>query len=86
MGFVQVAVAVMIVALPLAAWHLQRADNASDRLLAVDMVTTLLIGIVVLLAFIEQLDTKIDIGIALAALSFAGTVTVARYISEKKVS
>lgn len=82
---VTIALVIMIAMIPLAGLRIQRADNSADRLLAVDMITTLLIGIVVLLAFIEQTDTTIDMGIALAALSFAGTISVARYISERKV-
>jgi multicomponent Na+:H+ antiporter subunit F len=83
---VTLALVAMIVAIPFAGWRLRFADNVADRLLAVDMITTLLVGIVILLAVIENTNTTIDTGIALAALSFAGTLTVARYISNKQVN
>ena len=60
-------------------------QRPADRLIGVDMVSNLLIGIVVLLAIVTQTDVTIDIGIVLAALSFAGTVGIARYISEGTV-
>ncbi len=57
----------------------------ADRLQAVDAVTTLLIGLVVLLAVILDVPLFLDVGIALAALSFIGTMTIARYLGEGKI-
>ncbi len=57
----------------------------SDRLLAIDLITTLLIGIIVVLALIDDDESILDIGIAIAALSFIGMLAVARYVSEGKV-
>jgi multisubunit Na+/H+ antiporter MnhF subunit len=80
------ALLVMIALLPLAFYRVaKRGQDAAARLVGVDMITNLLVGIVVLLAIIEGTDTTIDIGIAVAALSFAGTVSIARYISEGRV-
>ena len=62
-----------------------RLKKASNRLVAVDLITNLLVGIVVVLAIVENNDTTIDIGIVLAALSFAATVSIARFISEGRV-
>jgi len=45
----------------------------------------LLIGIIVLLGLVQGSSLVIDVGIALAALSFVGTLAVARYISDGKV-
>ncbi|MEL7434127.1 MAG: monovalent cation/H+ antiporter complex subunit F [Chloroflexota bacterium] len=45
----------------------------------------LIVGIVVLLAIVAGTDTTIDIGITLAALSFAATVGIARYVSEGRI-
>jgi multisubunit Na+/H+ antiporter MnhF subunit len=78
---------VMVLLLPLAFYRVaQRKQRPADRLIGVDMVTNLLIGIVIILAIISpQADITIDIGIVIAALSFAGTVGIARYISEGTV-
>lgn len=83
---VNIALLIMVLLLPLAFYRVARPrQQAADRLVGVDMITNLLVGIVVLLAIVEQTDTTIDIGIALAALSFAGTASIARYISEGRV-
>lgn len=76
---------VMMVLLPIAFISVARGESNADRLLGVEMITTLLVGITILLALVEGTDTTIDIGIGLAALSFAGTISFARYISEGRV-
>lgn len=53
-----------------------------DRLQAVDLITTLLIGIIVMLALVEGTQVFVDMAIALAAFAFVGTISIARYISE----
>lgn len=54
-------------------------------MLAIEMVTSLLIGISLLVGLLAQTNITIDIGIILGALGFAGTLSVARYIAEGRV-
>jgi len=83
---VNLALLIMVMLLPFAFYRVAKPhQEAADRLVGVDMITNLLVGIVVLLAIVEGTDTTIDIGIVLAALSFAGTLSIARYISEGRV-
>lgn len=85
------ALIVMVLLMPLAFIRVmignrrRKARRSADRLLAVDLMTTLLVGIIVLLALFEESTTTIDIAIALTALAFAGTLATARYISEGRV-
>jgi multicomponent Na+:H+ antiporter subunit F len=80
------ALLVMILLLPLAFYRVAKPQQkAADRLVGVDMISNLLLGIIVLLAIVSQSESAIDIGIAVAALSFVGTVGIARYISEGRV-
>lgn len=84
--FANIMLLIMIILLPLAFYRVAKSkQNAADRLVGVDLITNLLVGIVVILALVERTNTTIDIGIAIAALSFAGTVSIARYISEGRV-
>lgn len=83
---VNATLVIMILLLPFAFYRVARKGlKASERLVGVDLLTSLLVGIAVLLALAENNDTTLDIAIAVAALSFAGTVSIARYISEGKV-
>lgn len=84
--FVNLALLVMVILLPIAFYRVAKPrQRPADRLIGVDMITNLLVGIVILLAVVVQTDTTIDIGIVVAALSFAGTVSIARFISEGRV-
>lgn len=59
--------------------------TSADRLQAIDLLTTLLIGIIVVLAVIEDTSVFVDAAIALAAFAFIGTLAIARYIDEGRV-
>lgn len=81
----QVALIVMVVLLTLATIRIWIGPHLADRLQALDLTTTLLIGIIVLLALLQNTSVLVDVGTALAAFGFVGTVAIARFISEGKV-
>lgn len=84
--FVNISLVVMVLLLPLAFYRVAKPkQEPTDRLVGVDLITNLLIGIVIILALVEGSDTTIDIGIVVAALSFAGTISIARYFAEGRV-
>lgn len=56
-----------------------------DRLQAVDLATTLLVGIIIVLGIVMDAALLIDVGIGLAAFSFVATLAIARFISEGRV-
>lgn len=68
-----------------AAFILHTERTATERVLGVEMVAALLIGIVILLAVVQKTDTTLDVGIVLGALGFVGTMSIARYISEGRL-
>ena len=81
----QVILFVMVGLLIPASYRVVVGETLPDRLLAVDLITTLLIGIIILLALVEGSEVFIDLAIALAAFAFIGTISIARYISEGRV-
>ncbi len=82
---VQLALFVLVILLVLSSYRVWRGPTPADRLQAVDAATNLLIGIIIALALVEGSPFLIDVGVALAALGFAGTLAVSRYLSEGKV-
>ena len=82
---IQAALIVLIVLIIPCAYRVWLGPSAADRLQAIDAITTLLIGIIIVLAVLRGTVMFIDVGIALAAFGFIGTVALARYISEGKV-
>ncbi|MCC7452300.1 MAG: hypothetical protein IT324_33170 [Anaerolineae bacterium] len=82
---VQAALVVMVLLLAISSYRVWRGPSPADRLQAIDAATTLLIAIIIVLALVQGTAMLIDVGIALAALGFVGTLAVARYLSEGKV-
>jgi multicomponent Na+:H+ antiporter subunit F len=73
---------VLVIALILATYRIWTGPSAMERLQALDLTTTVLVGIVVVLGIVLDNSLIIDIGIALAAFSFVSTLAIARFISE----
>jgi len=65
-------------------YRLWVGPTAADRLQVIDTITTLLIGIIVVLAIMRNDVMYVDIAIALAAFGFIGTLALARFISENR--
>ena len=81
----QAALVVLVLLILPCAYRVAVGPSAADRLQAVDTITTLFIGIIVVLALLRDTSMFVDIAIALAAFAFIGTLALARYISEGKV-
>ncbi len=79
---IQLILLALVILLIPASYRVIVGETLSDRLLAVDLITTLLIGIIVMLALVEEKQGFVDMAIALAAFAFIGTISIARYISE----
>lgn len=80
----QLALLVLIVLIVPCTYRVWIGPSVADRLQAIDAITTLLIGIIIVLALLRGATMFIDVAIALAAFGFIGTVALARYISEGK--
>ncbi len=52
----------------------------ADRMVAVDILTTVLIGAMVVLALVFDEKIFLDVSLALAAVSFVGMIIVGRFI------
>ncbi len=76
---------IMVFLLPFSFLRVWIGRGAADRMLALEATSAVLICIVILLSLIEGTDTTLDVGIILSALGFAGTMSIARYISEGRV-
>ena len=63
-------------------WH---GENSIDRLIGVEMVSTLFLAILVLLAIINDDSIYIDVALGLAALGFIGTIALAKYAADEQV-
>ena len=65
-------------------WRIWFARTAVDRLIAVDVVGTLVLALLVLLAVREQQPMLLDVAIGLAAVGFTGSILLAQLIADDR--
>jgi multicomponent Na+:H+ antiporter subunit F len=75
-----IALGLLIAALLLTVGRLIRGPTLPDRILALDLITTLGLGFVAVLAIRTGFSLYLDIAIALGLLGFLSTVAFARYV------
>lgn len=66
-------------------WRVWRGENIIDRLIGLDVTTTLILIILVLIAIIEQNALFFDVAIGLAAMSAVATIALAKYIADQRM-
>lgn len=75
----------LALAIVLTAIRLLRGPSLPDRVMALDLLTTLGIGVIAIYAIATDQPAFLDVAIATALISFLGTVAFAHYI-ERTVS
>ncbi len=75
----------IIILLGVTAIWIIRARSPSDRILALDTLTLILIALLTLFAHAHRSPFYLDAAIALALLAFIGTLAAARYYGEGKL-
>jgi len=76
---------IYVLLLILALWRVWRGENTIDRLIGVDLVTILTLGILVLLALINRDSIYIDMALGLAALGFVATIALAKHSADEQM-
>lgn len=71
--------------LALVLWRVWRGENVIDRLMGADLLSTLTLAILVLLALIEQDSIYVDVALGLAALGFISTIALAKYVADEQM-
>lgn len=75
--------ALLSVAIILAFFRLWRGPSLPDRVVALDLITTLGIGIIGVYAIATDQPVLLDVAVVLALLAFLGTVAFAFYIERR---
>jgi len=74
-----------IALMAVAFWRVWRGENVIDRLMGLDLLGILTLAVLVLLALIFRRIIYIDVAMGLAALSFVGTIALAKYIADDQM-
>ena len=66
-------------------WKVWRGDNIVDRLMGADLLGTLTLAVLVVLALIERDSIYVDVALGLAALGFIGIIALAKYVADEQI-
>ncbi|MBW2579775.1 MAG: cation:proton antiporter [Deltaproteobacteria bacterium] len=80
-----VSLLIHIVLMSVAFYRVWRGENVIDRLLGLDMLSTLTLAVLVLLSLINQRIIYLDIALGLAALGFVGMIALAKYVADEQM-
>jgi multicomponent Na+:H+ antiporter subunit F len=78
-----IALGLLLLALLLALLRLVRGPTLADRILALDLMTTLALSFVAVIALRTGFTLYLDIAIAIALAGFLATVALARYLLQR---
>lgn len=67
-------------------YRIIRGPSIADRMVGLDIFGILVVGICGILSIITDRHYLLDIGIAWIILSFIGTLTLAKYLQNKKLN
>ena len=80
MTLIAFAVLILVVASFLCLYRIGRGPTAPDRIVAIDILGTLIVGFCVVLALATEKDFYMNVAIAWALLSFIGTLALAKHL------
>lgn len=81
----QTALVVHVGLLVVCIWRVWRGENAIDRLIGLELSSTLILALLVLTGLLQRNALFIDAAIGLAALSFVGTIALARFLVNREM-
>jgi multisubunit Na+/H+ antiporter MnhF subunit len=79
------SLAIHVGLIALCAWRLRRPGDVMDRLVIAELIATLILALLVLLAIIDQQRIYIDVVMGLAAMGFVGMIALAKYIADQQM-
>jgi len=79
------ALAIHIVLVAVCVWRVWRGENVADRLIGADLVGTLILAVLVIVALIRSNALYIDVALGLAVLGFVSTIALAKYIADEQM-
>jgi multicomponent Na+:H+ antiporter subunit F len=59
-----------------------KGPTSADRAIAVDTVTTIIVAVLVLLAFVFKRHIYLDVSLVYSIISFVGLIAIARFLEK----
>jgi multisubunit Na+/H+ antiporter MnhF subunit len=84
-GVLYFSLATHIVLMAVAIWRVWRGENVIDRMIGVELVSTVTLAVVILIALITRESIYIDVALALGALGFIGMIAFTKYAADERM-
>lgn len=85
MEWIDIAFWVLMALMVLCFYRVIMGPTVADRVVAIDILGIIVVGICIVLSISTGKSFLIDIGIAWIILSFIGTLTMAKYLERRKL-
>ena len=82
---IYLALGIHIFLLSYAVWRVWYGQNAVDRVLASELVGTLVLAVLILISLVERNSLFIDVALALGVLGFIGIVAYAKFATDQRM-
>ena len=79
------ALAIHTLLMSFAVWRVWRGENEIDRLLATELVGTLVLAVLVLIALLEKNSLFLDVALGMGMLGFIGIVAYAKFVTDERM-
>jgi multicomponent Na+:H+ antiporter subunit F len=86
MNYLNILLYVQIALSAICLYRIIRGPTIPDRMVGVDIFGILVVGICAIISIQTERSFILDIGIAWIILSFIGTLTLAKYLTGKKLN
>jgi len=74
----------LLMALLITLYRLMRGPSSSDRIIALDLVASVVMGFILLYSVLVSKEIYVDIAIVISLISFMGTISISIYLRHKK--
>jgi multisubunit Na+/H+ antiporter MnhF subunit len=82
---IYVSLMLHLIFIGIAVWKIWRGENIVDRLVGADLIGTLTMAVIILVAIYLRNSIYIDVALGLAALSFISVFAYAKYAADQRV-
>lgn len=79
-----VAIGILFVGLLLTMIRFILGPSLPDRIISLDLLSSILIGILALYSIVTGVDSTLEVALVLSLVTFLGTMIFANYLLEKK--
>ena len=78
-----IAFGILLLAFVFALMRLMKGPESSDRIVALDLIASLVIGFILLYSMLVNREIYFDIAVVIAMISFIGTIGISIYLKNK---